>query len=95
MTNNDFMPRSVKTRITKKVKYSTFKEYLETEGIDNCLPGIPSIEHGLSVYFKYYTKEDEKEYGVMAIHIELLNYNKKNKIIKLNKKLKELCKTIG
>lgn len=91
-TNNDFMPRSVKTRITKKVQYSTFKEYLETEGLDNCLPGMPSIEHGLSVYFKYYTKQDEKDYGVMAIHIELLNYNKKPKIIKSENELKELCK---
>jgi ASC-1-like (ASCH) protein len=56
------MSRSVKTKITKKVVYSTFKEYLETEGLDNCLPGMPSIEHGLSVYYKYYTKEDEENY---------------------------------
>jgi len=91
-TNNDFMPRSVKTKITKKVVYSTFKEYLETEGIDNCLPGMPSIEHGLSVYYKYYTKEDEENYGVMAIHIELLNYKNRAKKISSNKELLDLCK---
>jgi ASC-1-like (ASCH) protein len=70
--NNDFMPRSVLTRITDKVEYSTFREYLETEGLDNCLPGIPSLEHGLSVYFKYFTKEDEAEFGVIAIKLELV-----------------------
>ncbi len=70
--NNDFAPRSVNTIITRKAEYSTFKEYLETEGLDKCLPGIPNIEIGLSVYFKYFTKEDEKEYGVVAIEIKLV-----------------------
>jgi ASC-1-like (ASCH) protein len=40
--------------------------------LDNCLPGIPSLEHGLSVYYKYFTKEDEDKYGIVAIKIKLL-----------------------
>jgi ASC-1-like (ASCH) protein len=71
-TNNDFNSRSVLTRITRKTEYSTFTEYLETEGLDRCLPGIPDLETGLSVYYKYFTKEDEKEFGVIAINIELV-----------------------
>ena len=71
-TNNDFNSRSVLTKITKKKAYNTFEEYLKTEGIDKCLPGINNIEDGLSVYFKYYTKEDEKQFGVMAIHLTLI-----------------------
>lgn len=67
--NNDFKARSVKVRITKKKVYPTFAEYLTKEGLQNCLPGIPSLEHGLSVYFKYYTTADEQEYGVMAIRM--------------------------
>ncbi len=70
--NNDFLPRKVYTKITGKSEYKTFAEYLENEGLDNCLPGIPSLEHGLSVYFKYYTKEDEAEFGVIAIKLELI-----------------------
>jgi ASC-1-like (ASCH) protein len=70
--NNDFMPRKVYTRITGKAEYKTFAEYLETEGLDKCLPGIPTLEHGLSVYFKYYTKEDEAEFGVIAIRLEVI-----------------------
>ena len=71
-TNDDFAPRSVLTEITGKVDYSTFKEYLETEGLDKCLPGMPDIETGLSVYFKYFTKEEEAEFGVTAIRLKLL-----------------------
>ena len=71
-TNNDFNPRSVLTKITKKEKYDTFNEYLEIEGLNKCLPGISNIEDGLSVYFKYFTKEDEREFGVIAIGLELI-----------------------
>ena len=70
--NNDFTPREVLTKITGKAEYNTFKEYLETEGLDKCLPGIKSIDIGLSVYYKYFTKEDEKEFGVIAIRLELI-----------------------
>jgi len=68
--NNDFLPRHVVTRVTGKAIYGTFREYLETEGLDVCLPGMPSIEIGLSVYFKYYTEQDEKNHGVVAIRLE-------------------------
>ncbi len=71
-SNDDFKPRSVLTRITRKAEYSTFAEYLETEGLQKCLPGMPDLETGLSVYYKYFTKEDEKEFGVIAIEIELV-----------------------
>jgi ASC-1-like (ASCH) protein len=70
--NNDFKPRSVLTRITGKVEYKTFEEYLEKEGLQKCLPGMPSIEHGLIVYFKYFTKEEEAEFGVVAIRLEVV-----------------------
>ena len=71
-TNDDFDNRTVLTKLIKKVEYDTFADYLNNEGLENCLPGMPSLEHGLSVYFKYFTKEDEKEFGVIAIHLELI-----------------------
>ena len=70
--NKDFNPRNVLTKITKKTVYNTFQEYLEKEGLQKCLPGINTIEDGLSVYFKYFTEEDEKKYGVVAIGLELI-----------------------
>jgi ASC-1-like (ASCH) protein len=71
-TNDSIIPRSVKTRITGKAVYPTFIEYLETEGLDKCLPGISEMNDGLSIYYKYFTKEEEKEFGVVAIHLELV-----------------------
>lgn len=70
--NNDFTPRSFLTEITAKTEYDTFGEYLETEGLDKCLPGIKDLDTGLSVYYKYFTREDEKKFGVVAIKIKLI-----------------------
>ena len=70
--NNDLGERKILTKIIRKKEYDTFKEYLEQEGIDKCLPGMPSLEHGLSVYFKYFTKEEEAEFGVVSIELKLL-----------------------
>jgi ASC-1-like (ASCH) protein len=71
-TNYDFKPRSCKTKVIGKNNYNTFEEYLRKEGLQKCLPGIPSMEHGLSVYFKYYSREDEEKYGVTSILLELV-----------------------
>lgn len=68
--NNDFNPRSAKTRVVYKTEYKTFREYLEKEGLDKCLPSIPTVDDGLEVYYKYYSKENEAEYGVIAIGLE-------------------------
>ena len=70
--NNDFLPRKIKTRIIGKTEYNTFEEYLSSEGLNKCLPGINDMDTGLSVYYKYYTKEDEQKYGVIAIKLELV-----------------------
>lgn len=67
--------REVLTKLVDKIEYKTFEEYLNTEGLDKCLPGMPSLDHGLSVYFKYFTKEDEKEYGVIALRLQLVSTN--------------------
>lgn len=72
-TNDNFGDRSVMTKVVRKAEYNTFKEYLETEGLDKCLPGITNLEHGLNVYYKYFTKEDEKEFGVIAIEVEKID----------------------
>ena len=61
---------SILTEITGKRSYKTFKEYLETEGLNKCLPGVETIEAGVAIYHKYYTLEDEAEYGALAIEIK-------------------------
>ena len=71
-TNDDFMHREVLTRVIRKTEYPSFQTYLETEGLSKCLPTIPTLEGGLSVYFKYYTKEQETEHGIVAIELMVL-----------------------
>lgn len=70
--NEDFNPRTIRTRIIRKTIYPTFEEYLIKEKLNKCLPGIPNIEHGLGVYYKYFTKEQEQTFGIIAIEIELI-----------------------
>jgi ASC-1-like (ASCH) protein len=70
--NDDFLPRSILTEITETIRYNTFAEYLESEGLSKCLPGMPTLEHGLSVYYKYFSKEDEAEFGINAIKLKVI-----------------------
>jgi ASC-1-like (ASCH) protein len=38
--NDNFKPRSFLTQITGKAEYPNFKTYLETEGLEKCLPNM-------------------------------------------------------
>jgi ASC-1-like (ASCH) protein len=73
--NEDFKLRIISTRIVKITKYKSFTEYLQKEKNKkhNPLPGMPSLDHELSVYYKYYSKEDEKQFGVITIQLALIN----------------------
>lgn len=54
--------------------YSSFKEMLEHEGIENCLPGIKNIEEGVQLYHSFPGyKEGEVLYGVLGIGISLIS----------------------
>ncbi len=73
-TNDDLgFYREFKTKIIHKKNYDTFEDYLLNEGLDKCLPGIENIEDGLKVYFKYYTKQQEKEFGILALELQKIN----------------------
>ena len=56
-------------RVTDKVFYETFEGMLIYEGISNVLPGIFDIGKGVKVYRKYFSEDDEKAYGVVAVHL--------------------------
>ena len=68
--NNDFdYIRKFKVKIKSVHYYNTFKEYLRNETLHKCLPGIETINKGLKIYYKYYTKIDEKKYKIIAIRL--------------------------
>jgi ASC-1-like (ASCH) protein len=69
--NNDFgFYRSCKVRITSVKSYDTFTTYLEKETLVKTLPGIDNIEEGKEIYYKYYSKEDEEKYKIVAIRLK-------------------------
>ncbi len=70
-TNDEFgFHREFRTKIIAKNRYDSFESYLFNEGLNNCLPGIDNIEDGLKIYFKYYTKEQEREHGILALELK-------------------------
>ena len=71
--NNDFgFPRSFNCKITSVVNYNSFFDYLENETLEKCLPTIDTIDQGVSIYYNYYTKNDEKLYKIIAIRLKVL-----------------------
>ena len=70
--NNDLdFARSFHCEITSICSYTSFKNYLESETLEKCLPGIDTIEEGVNVYYKYY-KEDEKKYPINAFRLRVI-----------------------
>ena len=63
---------TVKTQIIYKNKYDSFYNYLNSEGLKNCLPNISNIEDGVGVYRQYYDENSEKTYGVLALGLKLI-----------------------
>jgi ASC-1-like (ASCH) protein len=76
--NDDFgKTRFVMTEITYVKVYPTFEDFLKNNffsGLKDSLPGMPSLSHGLQVYQKYFTQEDEKKYGVVSFELKVLKY---------------------
>ena len=58
--------------IDKKI-YTTFKDMIIAEGIESVVPDKKSIEEAVAVYYQFYTPEQEKEFGVVALKIKKLN----------------------
>ena len=70
--NNDFDYREITVKITKTNNYYTFRNYLQKETLKKTLPGFTNLEEGLNVYFKYFTKEQESQHKIKAIHMVIV-----------------------
>lgn len=60
-------------KIIRITKYKSFKDYLSQEGLRRTLPGIKTIDDGINIYHKFYKKEDEEKYGLLAIRFVIIN----------------------
>lgn len=45
---------------------------LSKENLQKLLPDVDTIEEGLSVYRRFYNKEDENKLGAVAIEVKLI-----------------------
>lgn len=65
-------PEEKKFLIERTTIYESFREMIEEEGIENVIPDKNNIDDAEAVYYKFYTKEQEKEFGVLAIKIKFI-----------------------
>ena len=64
-TNNELgFERKFQVEIQGVTHYDSFQLYLESETLERCLPTVHNMQDGLSVYHKYYTKQDEETYKI-------------------------------
>lgn len=67
VVNDDFDIQIVTKRI-----YDSFSDMIKNENIKNVIPNADSLQEAVDVYYKFYTKKQEKMYGVLAIKMKLL-----------------------
>jgi|APSaa5957512622_1039677.scaffolds.fasta_scaffold19917_3 ASC-1-like (ASCH) protein len=77
-TNNEFgFERRCKVVIKKitptEALYRTFYDYLISETLEKCLPGIDNIDDGKKVYYQYFDNKDEVMYGVKAFEMKVIS----------------------
>lgn len=53
-------------------KYKTLQRYLAIEGLGRTLPGVLTPEEGVAIYQEYWTEEDIKRDGILAIEVDFI-----------------------
>jgi ASC-1-like (ASCH) protein len=64
--------QSVKTQIKVIYYHKTFATYLKARTLRACLPGVATIADGVKIYHGFYSREDEKKYGIAAIELTII-----------------------
>lgn len=60
--------------VARVAAYDSFAALLRAEGLARVLPvaAVASLEQGVGVYRQFYSEAEEREHGVLAVHVELL-----------------------
>ncbi len=69
---NEEETESIETVVKRVTRYPSIREMLTHEPITKLLPDVTTIEEGVKVYRKFYTPDQEREFGVVAIEVERL-----------------------
>lgn len=61
---------AILVQIKKIVRYRSFEEYLTQEGLRRTLPAVKTIADGVAVYRRFYSEDDERQYGILSLHVK-------------------------
>ena len=56
--------------VKNKFSFESFYEMMKNLWFEKIIPNAKNEEEAVNVYYKFYTKEQEKEFGVVAIELE-------------------------
>jgi ASC-1-like (ASCH) protein len=62
----------VTVRIEKIALYPSFKDMIEAEGVEKVIPHVHTVTEAVQAYRGFYSKEEEGESGVLALHIVVI-----------------------
>ena len=72
LKNGDLIKiNDVEVKIKSVTKYLSFEEMLTMEGVKNVIPNAKNLDEAINVYYKFYSREDEKTFGVVGINIKI------------------------
>ncbi|KAL0387986.1 UNVERIFIED_CONTAM: hypothetical protein Sradi_2680400, partial [Sesamum radiatum] len=63
--------KSLTAQVQDVRQYASFHEMLEAEGLSKVLPGVTSIEAGVQIYRRFYSEEEERSNGVLAVCVSI------------------------
>ena len=66
-------PDNQEFKVVTKNNYNSFREMIISEGLKKVMPDKNNIEEVLQVYYRFYNKEQERQFGVIAMKIEKIN----------------------
>ncbi len=70
LINNSVMVELISTNL-----YPSFRSMLESEGLFKVLPNVINLDEGEQVYYRFYSKLDENQLGVLALAFKLIVIN--------------------
>lgn len=67
---NEDESNSVEVLVKDVRTHTSIRDMLEHEPLKRVLPDVETIEQGIKVYKRFYTDEQEQNFGVIAIDVE-------------------------
>ena len=64
------LPHALEVKITQVLYFESFKELFETMDFQAVIPTAKDIDEAVKACKKFYTSEEEREFGVVALTLE-------------------------